>query len=357
MSLFLKISKILYKKFEFKKDFNDLENIVLTPSEFFKYYFITKLHFNFYQDQSRTRTCMTNMYLRFGILQGLINNKFIPDEVKNDLLSFFSDCQKVFLTLSRFVYLCKLKKAIIYDFDTDLYSNPLNTIKSYNKLELYDIQSNTIYTFRLSDLINIINRSLSNSPYFFSSPLKIKNPFTNVPFNHSNLYNIYFKIKNSQLEMPILFYLYYKSWFNLDIFSEKYQSYIRDEYIKFYSKSVEPDEKFELLRSMIHEFNDTVYISFNFPQTTLIDAFGKIFYLYLIYSYSLLRNHRIYAKEIIVDFIDCVFAYSPLFGKKKYFKYELWKINKLDQLNVKYFIFSQKRNIYYYFIDHRNIIL
>ena len=87
----------------------------------------------------------------------------------------------------------KWKKAKVYNIDSDLHGNPLNNDKYTIRL----LENNTIYTFKIHDLLNIIKDNLSNiyiAEYliFFQEPKMIKNPYTNIIFKKSLLYNIYF---------------------------------------------------------------------------------------------------------------------------------------------------------------------
>ena len=81
------------------------------------------------------------------------------------------------------------KAKIVVDFDLCL-----NPIEHNNKNSICLFQENKKYYFRINDLINIINNALCNSPNFFSDTLITKNPYNNIAFNKSTLYNIYFNI-------------------------------------------------------------------------------------------------------------------------------------------------------------------
>ena len=134
---------------------------------------------------------------KFKYINEQINNIFFTEEQKEDFINIFCKIQKTYFAFARFAYIYKYKKAkIVVDFDLCL-----NPIDINNKNSICLLQEKYKYCFRINDLINIIDTALSNSPNFFSDPLISKNPYNNVPFNKSTLYNIYFKIlKGSQKE-------------------------------------------------------------------------------------------------------------------------------------------------------------
>ena len=77
----------------------------------------------------------------------------------------------------------------VFDSNTDLYFNPLNKYPKNQLVKL--IINNTIYNFRISNLINMWLDSLTKQENLFCKPIELKNPYTNLPFNKHNLYNIF----------------------------------------------------------------------------------------------------------------------------------------------------------------------
>ena len=65
-----------------------------------------------------------------------------------------------------------------------------NDLKPNKTLSI--VQDQKKYLFSIFDLKEIINKSLSNIDYGYPKILPIKNPYNNIPFTQSNLYNIYF---------------------------------------------------------------------------------------------------------------------------------------------------------------------
>ena len=116
-------------------------------------------------------------------------NSFLIKKI--DFINYFFKIQKTYNVLNRFVYNYKYNRAKIV-VNTDMCLNELIP-NSKNVICLF--QNNSKFLFQINDIIKIIYASLTNSPFFFSEPLTIKNPYNNLPFNKSILYNIYFFIK------------------------------------------------------------------------------------------------------------------------------------------------------------------
>ena len=133
-----------------------------------------------------------NSLAKFNVLKKhIINNVFITKSKSSNIINKFYKAQKCYYGFLKLAHLYKIKSSRKYSMDMDLYMSTLLTdLKASQLLSLYDNITNTIYNFRLSDLINIINNNLSNSPDFFVEPKEICNPYTNIPFSKSQLYSI-----------------------------------------------------------------------------------------------------------------------------------------------------------------------
>ena len=130
------------------------------------------------------------------------------------------------------------------------------------------LEKNVIYKFRISDLINIINKSLSHSLDFFADPQTIKNPYTNLPFSICNLYNIYFKIKNSNYNLPILFHQFFVSNFEIVHFKNNNESLIRDKTIHYFLNKSTLNEKYIYILKMFYTHYKSVLFEIDilFPK-------------------------------------------------------------------------------------------
>ena len=156
----------------------------------------------------------------------------------------FYKIQKVYYTLLRFFNKIKYSKIKEFDNKYDLLMNPLNELSENLKLTL--IEDNIKYTFRLSDIISIINDNLTNCDNYFSPSIRpIKNPYTNIPFKISNLYNIYFKIKQSNFIMPSLFNNLFIDNFNYSLFSTNNSIEIIDNGIINYYRNVSNNDLYK----------------------------------------------------------------------------------------------------------------
>jgi hypothetical protein len=183
---------------------------------------------------------------------------------------------------------------------TDLALNPLSET---NPKYLIDIMHNyKKYTFKLFDLANIIFNSLTKSDEnFFSNPLVIKNPYTNIKFSVSNLYIIYFCMQKRGLFIHPLFTLFMQENFNLALFSLKHEGLIK-EYIIDNTLHKETTNKIcQELRTM---FNDLT-----------------IYNTYTMVTEPILSGMEVISNELLITFKPLLYHYyHSLFSMNSYYR-------------------------------------
>jgi hypothetical protein len=207
----------------------------------------------------------------------------------------------------------RFKKANIYNTE-DLYMNPISP-KDKNVIVL--LQNNTRYVFHIRELIQSINNSLSNCNYFFSNPLECKNPYTNMPFSKSALYNIYFAIRESTYLMPILLHKYFLTNFSYSNFSKHNEEMINDEYLKTYVENHCLENVHEQVREMFDFHDIKCYIHRRFPKDLLYNIMKPYLQLYFVSNFSMNMQRKRQAYRMLTIKLKAFIKYNPNFGKQK----------------------------------------
>jgi hypothetical protein len=177
------------------------------------------------------------------------------------------------------------------------------------------------YLFKINDLLKIINNSLTNSHYFFSEPIAIKNPYNNLPFDKSNLYNIYFFIKFNTCYKVDLFEKYFAVNFNLSEFYHQYEFLLREYIITNYVNDSTQTQLRKHITNMIHEFN-RLHITMKFkidpefPDHILIKIMKPYILLYITSLYSLVAIIRSNAVAKLKHKLTQFYKFNPAFGRK-----------------------------------------
>ena len=221
------------------------------------------------------------------------NNETIPAHIfltktKNDLMFFYTKvnsdnplidrsnrsitlmnnyikAKKVKNAINRFAYLYKLKKAK-RSVKYDLFFNDLTIIKDNQKIELFS--NDTIYYFRLSDIISIWVGCLTKCENMFCSPIKMKNPYTNIEFSNHNLYNIYLSLLYSHFHIPKWITLFFEAEFDLERFAYDNYALLKNVAIDDFIVNGSTYEKFENILNMMHEYREYLnYIILRTPFT------------------------------------------------------------------------------------------
>jgi hypothetical protein len=280
------------------------------------YYNAIKLIYNIYF--LPYKTTLNNKFNIFNVI--ILKNDNINEFEKNFFINEFSKAQKTYSAFRNLAIIYKFKYYKKFEIDMDLCFNKFSNLN--NSILITLLENNLVYKFRLSDLINITNKSLSHAPIFFAEPYEIRNPYTNLPFSLANLYNIYFKLKNSTMNMPILFYLYFLSDFSLEKFRNENECFIRDKYIDSFVKIGSINEHYEYIMKMFYTYHNYIYFTLHplFPKKTVVKVFKKYLKSYLLREYSL--NPYIREKNHIhLEYKLALFSQlNPEFGKKVYIR-------------------------------------
>ena len=255
---------------------------------------------------------------KFFILKNYLFQNTINSST--DILPIFNSVQRKLLALYKFKQICLLKTNKSLNEQIDLNFNPISSLNSNHYITL--IHNKHKSQFSIFDLIRIINSSLSYEVNFFPEPKKIKNPWDNEPFSISNLYNIYFFIKKSNLTMPTLFSRFFESNFDIKHF-ENYNQFIIKDYIINNCHLLTDSRKMSYIRSMIATYNrknikinNTFNIDKKFPSKRLVEVMGKFIKPFLLANYSYESDIRIKYRMKLNKLLREFKKQNPLFGRK-----------------------------------------
>jgi hypothetical protein len=252
-----------------------------------------------------------------------LQDVFLNDnDKKNEWIELFCKIQKTYKSFNKLAFIYKYKNTKIV-VNTDMGLNEINE-KQKNVFCLF--HQNAKYLFTANDIINIINTSLTNNYNFFSEPISVKNPYNNLPFSKSNLYNIYLFIKFSTYLRPELFFYFFNCNFNLSVFKKKHEDILRENSILNYVYKSDSETLVKEINNMIKEFNNTcrlsklinrIFIDKEFPKERLIKIMRPYLLLFFISNYSLLYYKKVEAASYLKQLLFRFNNFNPLFGRKK----------------------------------------
>ena len=270
-----------------------------------------------YHFQSRIHKYCNNTHKKLVFFRNIVCKDTIlyyqlyNDNIIESFIDVFSKTQRHYRALSNFAHICKYKlcKNVI---ETDLCGDVLN---EYNPSTIAILQENKKYLFSIHDLKKIITNDLTNASNFFPDILITKNPYNNIVLTKTHLYNIYFFMKQRQINIPELFHGFFMNNWDINIFESKYECILRSYAIKNRLNCSDIIELYYDITDMWDEMLLRFIIHKEFPMKELISIMKP--YLELFYkwkngikglsesnnSYLLLRKHLIAFKN-----------YNPSFG-------------------------------------------
>jgi hypothetical protein len=270
-------------------------------------------------------------------LDTALNSTLYNASTKRDYFETFCHIQKIYWALNRFAFLCKWKRSQT-QVDYDLLLNPISMHKK--SLAICLLHEGKKYWFLYRDLLKMLQTALTHSSGFFATPIALKNPFNNVVFNKSILYNIYFGLCSySSLHIPDIVHGLFCCNFDLSRFMVDLEHDLREYSIQSFVRNLTPDSALREIKDMLKWFNKDMpkkyHITFHdeFPKEEICLAFRHYLVDYFSADYSLIANKKVAALLKLKAKLTRFKKKNPCYGRK------ILKINK-NKKAVAYFTTS-----------------
>ena len=222
--------------------------------------------------------------------ESILEEEFIIDSDKEILKDLYISVKKLINKLNTISRIFKFKKSVKYDINTDLHLNSLDILPNNEKMML--LENNTLYNFKLRDLISCWKLALLNSQGLFPKPLKVKNPYTNLHIKTHNLYNIYFNCLNMYVNLPTCITIFFKCNMNIGKYQSHYYTTLKEVAIINFIRNNNYYELFEQVLNLLHDNRKLVnYTTFtNYcsitTRTKAIKTFKPMLMNYLLSKFS-----------------------------------------------------------------------
>jgi hypothetical protein len=215
----------------------------------------------------------------------------------------------------------------------------MNPIQPGDKNTFVLVQNNMKYMFRIQELMSSIHTSLSHCVHFFPDPIVCKNPHTNIPLKKSDLYNIYFAIRETDYMMPVLFHNYFLSNFHFNQFVRMNQHIINGEYLNTYVENNCFEKIIEYVRDMFETYDLKCRIHESFPKDKLFTVMKPYLKLYFISNFSNSEITKRRAMRILEKKLHKFVAYNSHFGKRKV---KLTSVNPFQNIKKCEYYYDEK---------------
>jgi len=249
-----------------------------------------------------------------------VDNPFFSKTVKSALLDVFGRIQQVYLALSRFAYIWKIKHATPAN-TLDLFLNEIDHKKRYI-ITIY--QSKKLFYFTVKDFINIVQRALCNSSGDFTvTCLPPRNPFNKAPFQKSHYYNAYFQMRyEMRMTIPEIFQHWARVGFSLNLIDKKYMTILQRYAIKNFIWNVDKSHTIYIkdIKTMFCEYAVTrcrITIDEDFPMDVLVEKTrGYMHLFYLLRFAGLDETLYDYYETVLIGGLRELVKFNPGFGRK-----------------------------------------
>jgi hypothetical protein len=291
-----------------------------------------------------SKYCFSLYKLRMFLLnvqRYIINERNHTYTTVSDLMDIIVKVQQTRKRLKRFVRMWKLKHAIKCPADTTFNLEPLSNFPD-NQIFTF-MENNTVYKTHVYDLLKIWKQSLLEHEYMFITPKFPSNPYTNIDFSYSTLWNLYIFAKSSNIAIDLVIHMFVKDNMDIHTFKINNEAYLQDVAIKNeinqltfitkrpFNKLTNDDKKklidlFCVMVEIIKEFN-ILYLPITFylrsvlmqndleRKHAILKEFMPYIKQYYYFKYSLHPEKRNNIQHKLQHELNLFFAYSNELGR------------------------------------------
>ena len=263
-------------------------------------------------------------------LESIEANTLYSSNIRDKIRDLYFKTHRIIHILRRFMRTWKCKRAKT-QVNFDLYMTPL-VPNNRHTFPLY--QSGSLYLFSLRDLTKLVMSSITHHnviPFDYSLeyfPKVIKNPYNNIPFTKSDLYNIYFQMKNAFVNVNEMIHRFFLCEFNIYRFAKENRAEIERQGVHTLLKNMPKPTLAHNARSMFLKYATRVSkrrtilkfkyppIHVDFPEDILIQKLRPYLVLYFMTQYTV--NGEEEYEPILVHSMRKLIRYNPQFGQPIY---------------------------------------
>jgi len=248
----------------------------------------------------------------------MVDNPFITRHFPI-LETFYIRAVHRFNTLRRF--LLKWRRARLPNqTPMDLSLEPLT---KYRKSELFEMVDRGVkYTFRTTDLLNMVHAALTSSVDVISKPQLVKNPYTGQAFSTETMYLLYLHVRLGPLQMPKLLALFVECGCKLDAFLMQNECMLRGLVVKSVVNNFSPETMRDELLMMFDNLKfynagqgyKSILRNMHSLSIEVLSQFKPWLHLYFQHLYSLNPDQRQAAFTKLVRQMVAFKAENPHFG-------------------------------------------
>ena len=215
---------------------------------------------------------------KFELITQIYANSIVDEEIRNHILSVIQKAQRTYFGFARLARIYRLKRTPV-QISTDLYMSELDPRK---RTTFVLLTRDKQYYFSLNDLAKIMVDSLTYSYLLFPEPKVCKNPYNNVPFLKSTLYNMYFQMKSVFCLVPRIIQLYFETGFNVFVLKKQNEPYLRELILREYVSKTEPITLRTEILKMVREHDPEMSLCIHpsFPAEALVKGLKHIYIVY-----------------------------------------------------------------------------
>ena len=240
----------------------------------------------------------------------------LVEKNKEEFLVIFNYLQKIHNAFKKLARAFLFKKSKLYN-TISLYGDNIQETSKYN----ITIKENGFkYLFSIYELKHIILNSLLYHEEFIIESQHIKNPYTNLPFQIYNLYNIYLYFIKKNIIINEFFLKFVKCHFNIHFFRIEYEPLIKEQIIIIEYNSLKDHQKISYIKNMIETYLDFEDVIIPLNRKLLYFDKNNIVYKYMYTQYGNNFIKRRAYKKNIRAFFENFKKNNPYYGRKQYVK-------------------------------------
>lgn len=225
----------------------------------------------------KNSTYIDNISLKYQLFKtSILDNVFMTEEHKHNIIYIFGKYNRLCnaFILLKSIWLRKKKQHVKYERTISF--EIMKDIPQHYIVPIYE--KSHIFHVYIKDITSVIKHALYHQHCLFIEPIEPRNPYTNTPLSHYNLYLICLKLNELNM-MPTIIKQYFDCSFDLDKFKSLHYIQLQLQTIRGYIKQLSIEQKYNLLVTIFSKYDRKELTLFtNILKQVFVNDCSKLIY-------------------------------------------------------------------------------